>query len=118
MADGFQGFGIESRRQTAIQRPIGFFGLSIELADAPNLFLEITDSQGRSVRNCSVMAANETSGTPKATNTDAEGNAALKADSTTTITVVNNKFSKVYNYDRSTQGSLVTLTFDVPLIFL
>lgn len=116
MADGFQGFGIESRRQTAIQSPIGFFGFSIELADAPNLFLKITDSQGRSVRNCSVMAANATSGSPKATNTDAEGNAALKADSTTIITVVNNKFSKVYSYNRATQGNLVTLIFDIPLI--
>lgn len=116
MADGFQGFDIVSSKQTAIQRPIGFFGFSVVLADAPNLFIKVTDSQNRPVRNCIVSAANPSSGTPKSTNTDAAGDVALKADSINTITILNNKVSRVYSYDRSSQGSQIVLIFDIPLI--
>lgn len=116
MADGFQGFDIVSSKQTAIQRPIGFFGFSVVLADAPNLFIKVTDAQNRAVRNCVVSVANPASGTPKSSNTDANGDVALKADSVNTITVINNKVAKSYSYDRATQGSQILLIFDIPLM--
>lgn len=116
MADGFQGISISSIKQTAIQKPIGFFGLSIVLADSPNLFIKISDSQGRGIRNCVVSVVNATSGVPKSSNTDFEGNVALKADSINTITVANNKSSKSYSYNRSIEGSQIILYLDVPTI--
>lgn len=117
MADGFQGIDIVSSRQTAIQRPIGFFGLSIVLADAPNLFIKVVDTQNRGVRNCVVSVTNATSGVPKSSNTDFDGNVALKADSVNTITITNNKVSKSYSYNRSTDGSQISLLFDIGCIF-
>ena len=117
MAIGFQGIDIVSGKQTAIQQPIGFFGLSVSIVDAPNLFISVKDSQGRAVRNCIVSVANATSGVPKSSNTDADGYVALKADSVNTITIINNKATKTYSYDRSTQGSQIVLVFDIPMIF-
>ena len=117
MADGFQGINIVSNKQTAIQRPIGFLGLSIVLADAPNLFIKVIDSQGRGVRNCIVSVINPTSGVSKSSNTDYDGDVALKADSINTISIVNNKSRKTYSYNRSIDGSQIVLIFDILTIF-
>lgn len=116
MADGFQGLDIISRRQTAIQTPIGFFGLSVSVVDYPNLFIKVVDSAGRSVRNCSVTTSNPSSGIPKSSNTDTEGNVALKSDATSTITILNGKSIMTYNYVRANVGNQITILFKIKMI--
>lgn len=114
--DGFVGFDIVSRRATAIQKPIGFFGFAIELSTAPNLFVTVQDSQGRRVRNCTVGSSNPSSGIPYSSNVDANGTVGIIADAQSTITITNNKIKQSYMYDRTVEGNQITLTFDVILI--
>ena len=114
--DGFSGFNIISRRVTAIQKPIGFFGFAIELSTAPNLFITVQDSQGRRVRNCTVESSNPSSGIPYSSNVDASGTVGLTADANSIITITNNKIKKTYSYDRATQGNQIVLIFDAILI--
>lgn len=114
--DGFVGFDIISRRTTAIQKPIGFFGFAIELSTAPNLFITVQDSQGRRVRNCTVESSNPSSGIHYSSDVDASGTVGITADANSIITITNNKIKKTYSYDRTTQGNQIILTFDVLLL--
>lgn len=114
--DGFVGFNIVSRKATAIQKPIGFFGFAIELSTAPNLFITVQDSQGRRVRNCTVESSNPSSGIPYSSNVDANGTVGITADANSVITITNNKVKKTYMYDRTIQGNQIVLIFDITLI--
>lgn len=117
MAEGFQGVSLVSRKSTVIQTPIGFFGVSVSLTEVANLYITVVDEQGRPLRGTTVMAENTDSNDPRQKTTDQNGSVALVADGSTNIIVTNNKFSKTYTYNRTTQGNYIELIFSVPLIF-
>lgn len=113
MADGFQGFSINSYRKTPIQSPIGFFGFAVVLANAPNTFIQVLNG-GKPLRNTLVTALNTTSGTPDSKTTDSNGEVALKADSITDIELSNGVFKQTYSYDLSNDGRQFEINMNVP----
>lgn len=110
---GFQGFTVKSSRKLSIQTPIGFFGFSVVLANAPNTFIQVLNG-GKPLRNTLVSALNPTSGVVDSKTTDGNGNVALKADAITDITLTNGIFAETYSYNRTIDGNQFSIDFYIP----
>jgi len=111
--DGFNGFSVSSSRKLSIQKPIGFFGFAVVLANAPNTYIQVLNG-GKPLRNTLVTALNTTSGVPDSKTTDGSGNVALKADAITDIEFSNGIFKETYSYNRTNDGNQFSFNFYIP----